>query len=375
MEIPGKFNNHRRKHGKNHGKGNNNTAEQPEQKKTKKSHEGYIFRMASPVHVAEFDKTKEYLTVYIQEKFGNDVSTALENEEQYDMDQHEPEFTPSTATDPNVQKMQNDIAMEKFKIAYTAFLKRKENYEQNMFRAYAILWSHCSEVLQNKIVTLAAFSTTIKNDPIALLKTIKQQVFPAHHVSTMTHTDNESKIDSKPASRKSAGKSSRTSYASEEAFAQLRAAVLAHISDNSDNRYDIVACSIPRSTVSRMATKFCEIADARSIKPEAVTREMVYAGDNSLLNEEDLALLQRVITSRDEANNGLRRAEVVSLIMELKQTSNRRRCENHLDYLVRENRFPFLMPPKKRQKNARQKRSGENETAFDANPPSLDDQV
>ena len=95
---------------------------------------------------------------------------------------------------------------------------------------------------------------------------------------------------------------------------------------------------------------------------------MVYAENNSLLNAEDIVFLQRMITSRDEGNNGIPRAEVVSLIMELKQTSNRKRCENHLDYLIREKRFPFLLPTRKkrRKKQQNKKEAAEKESALDA---------
>jgi len=36
------------------------------------------------------------------------------------------------------------------------------------------------------------------------------------------------------------------------------------------------------------------------------------------------------------------RDEVINLIMEMKQTSNKRKCENHYDYLIRSKKMPEL---------------------------------
>ena len=92
-----------------------------------------------------------------------------------------------------------------------------------------------------------------------------------------------------------------------------------------------------------MTSLFESAAEEYGVDIGSVTREMVYKQKRkSLLSLDEIAFLQNVIQYRDEANQGMTRDEVISLIMELKQTSKRKTCENHLDYLIRTGRLSDL---------------------------------
>ena len=53
-------------------------------------------------------------------------------------------------------------------------MKRRRMYENNLFKACALIWERCGKVMQNKIASRTNFGQTIYNDPIELLKAVKE---------------------------------------------------------------------------------------------------------------------------------------------------------------------------------------------------------
>jgi hypothetical protein len=53
-------------------------------------------------------------------------------------------------------------------------MKRKRTYEDNMFKAYALLWERCAKAMQDKIASRSDYDNVVYNDPIALLRAIKE---------------------------------------------------------------------------------------------------------------------------------------------------------------------------------------------------------
>ena len=51
---------------------------------------------------------------------------------------------------------------------------RVDNYNQNLFKAYALLWKKCSCAVRNKIVGRSNFDSKIFNNPVKLLIAIKE---------------------------------------------------------------------------------------------------------------------------------------------------------------------------------------------------------
>jgi hypothetical protein len=47
-------------------------------------------------------------------------------------------------------------------------------YEDNTFKAYALLWERCAKAMQSKIGSRSDYDTTVYNDPIQLLRAIKE---------------------------------------------------------------------------------------------------------------------------------------------------------------------------------------------------------
>ena len=59
----------------------------------------------------------------------------------------------------------------------------------------------------------------------------------------------------------------------------------------------------------------------------------------SLLSNDGIDLLQDIIRKRDQTNNGVSRAEAISIILDLGQAKSMKTAENHLDYLIRKGSF------------------------------------
>ena len=54
---------------------------------------------------------------------------------------------------------------------YKVYLSKKEKYDDNWAKAYALIWeSYCSRELQIAIQERLNIETTIKDDPLELLK-------------------------------------------------------------------------------------------------------------------------------------------------------------------------------------------------------------
>jgi hypothetical protein len=56
----------------------------------------------------------------------------------------------------------------------------KTDLQMKQKKAYAFLWEQCTKAMKNKIESNSKFESIIKNDPIELLKIIKQHVLNYH---------------------------------------------------------------------------------------------------------------------------------------------------------------------------------------------------
>jgi hypothetical protein len=62
----------------------------------------------------------------------------------------------------------------KYKAELDESMRRKRTYEDNTFKAYALLWEGCAKAMQNKIVSRSDYDSVVYNDPIASLRAIKE---------------------------------------------------------------------------------------------------------------------------------------------------------------------------------------------------------
>jgi hypothetical protein len=137
-------------------------------------------------------------------------------------------------------------------------------------------------------------------------------------------------------------KATRTNWSLEENFPCLRDAVLSKI--NADDDDNVSGAIISRKTLSDHVANFKRASVKFNIPVEAVTCDMIFCIHEwkRLLCEDDVSFLGDCIRMRDNANTGMSRHEVIHLIMELAQTNDFTKCENHWHYLVRNHKVPGL---------------------------------
>jgi hypothetical protein len=168
--------------GRNTSNNNNNSGRNNNTKPTKKTLADSIYYLGSAKQAADYEVTTDFLINHIKKtfNFGNDIATALEELEEYDVSQHRPTLSTSKSTIDEIKDLENKQYEIEFKAEFDAYMKRKQTYESNVTKAYAFLWEQCGKAMQNKIESNSTFDSNIKGDPIELLKAIKQHALNYH---------------------------------------------------------------------------------------------------------------------------------------------------------------------------------------------------
>jgi len=159
------------------GRGGNSSNNGTPIRSQKKSLADYVYYLGSTKQAADYEITTEYLINHIKKTFafGSDIGTALENLEHYPIADHKPMLEISLeAEDQDIKEAENEQFKMDFKAEYDAYMRRKQMLEKNYAKAYAFLWEQCAKAMQNKIEARSDYESTIKGEPIELLKAIKQ---------------------------------------------------------------------------------------------------------------------------------------------------------------------------------------------------------
>jgi hypothetical protein len=94
------------------------------------------------------------------------------------LDQHLPSLLqPDPKLTKELQEYDTKHYDMEFKAEYDAFMKHKQFYEANTTQAYTLLWEQCAKSMQGEIETNEKFESTIKGNPIELLKLIQTKLF------------------------------------------------------------------------------------------------------------------------------------------------------------------------------------------------------
>ena len=164
------------------GRANTNQIKQESKKKgntykpTKKNLSECMYYLGSARQAADYESTTEFLINHIKQtfEFGNDVGTALERLEEFNIDEYKPTLNTSDNDDERARIVEDRQFEIEFKAKFDAYMKRQQALESNMTKAYAFMWSQCSRAMQNKIEARSESLLEIKGNPIQLLKAIKQ---------------------------------------------------------------------------------------------------------------------------------------------------------------------------------------------------------
>lgn len=152
--------------------GNNKIVYKP----SKKTLSDYVYYLGSAKQAADYETTTEFIINHIKKTFdfGNDIATALEDLQNYNIDKHKPKLQFSDNTLDEVRDNENEQYKIEFKAEFDGFMKRKQSLETNTTKAYALLWEQCAKGMQHKVESRSEYDKLIKSNPIELLKAIKE---------------------------------------------------------------------------------------------------------------------------------------------------------------------------------------------------------
>ena len=138
---------------------------------------------------ATYDTVKDHIVQQVQKNFeyGHDIACSLRDLTLKDLNSERPVRPTSSATDAEVKKQEQAGLDMFFNAEVKVFIERKQKLEQNTKKVYATIWGYCSKTIQNRIEAHASYETTIRDDPIELLKAIKLWCMILNVQSTRMH--------------------------------------------------------------------------------------------------------------------------------------------------------------------------------------------
>ena len=141
----------------------------------KKGIEDYHYYLGSATQFSDFEVTTEFVVNHIKKTFeyGNDIGSALKELKPIDTEKWRVSMKFSDSTDAVVRDQENRQYEMEYKSDYEEYKRRVNVYDNNLIKAYAILWERSTKGIKQKIEARVEFASTIENDPIELLKAIK----------------------------------------------------------------------------------------------------------------------------------------------------------------------------------------------------------
>eukprot|EP00957_Ditylum_brightwellii_P127680 9736962-Ditylum_brightwellii.AAC.1 len=105
---------------------------------------------------------------------GNDIAEALRNFKEPIQSLWEPRLEVSTSVNQATEEIEKRENKIKYKMKVDAYLKRSRTFNNNKFKAYALLWERCGKSMQNKITARTDHESDVYNKPICLAEVIKE---------------------------------------------------------------------------------------------------------------------------------------------------------------------------------------------------------
>ncbi len=147
----------------------------------------HVYIMNDPRQADKYGKTTEAICNYIASKWdhGQDVATALSMGWEFDHDKHKPDIkdyiTVATGKkapkDPKLDDM-DDIEKLLLQSDIKQYTNRVYKYNDNMNKAFALIWGQCTLTVKNKIETRKDWKTLKdEHDPLKLLAVLTELVF------------------------------------------------------------------------------------------------------------------------------------------------------------------------------------------------------
>mgnify|MGYP000382356346 CR=1 FL=1 len=123
-----------------------------------------------------YDTVKDYIVQVIQKTYknGQDTAVSIGDPKKKDLNPLQPTRGVAAAADMAETLLQQKGMDIIYQAELERYLDRKDTLEQNLTKAYALIFStYCDKAMQNRVEEHPNFETTIRDDPIELLNKIK----------------------------------------------------------------------------------------------------------------------------------------------------------------------------------------------------------
>ena len=122
------------------GRGRGRTSTAPT--KTKKTVEDYFFYVGSSKQASDYEITADFVVNHIKKTFdrGNDIAEALRTLVKANPDVWKPTLQASTDADKEIKEREDKQFVMEYKAELDEAIRRKRTYENNTYKAYALLW-------------------------------------------------------------------------------------------------------------------------------------------------------------------------------------------------------------------------------------------
>ena len=119
--------------------------------KQKKALEDYRFYIGTSMQASNFELSAEYIINYIKKIVrGNDISGSLRALQDQNVQEWRPKLT---AEDAIEKERQNEQFKFDYKGELDRYIRRSTQHNDNLCKAYALLWVRCTKAMQHKIAS------------------------------------------------------------------------------------------------------------------------------------------------------------------------------------------------------------------------------
>jgi hypothetical protein len=162
----------------NSGRGNrNNSNKDFKTTNKKKTLEDYYFYVGSGKQASNYETAADFIINHIKKEYerDRDIAESLRDLAKPDTYTWMPTLKASAASHPIVLATENKQHEMKYKAKLSEALHIIRIYDDNLVKSYALIWERCNAAMQGRLKQRMNYKSTIYNDPIELLKAIKEQ--------------------------------------------------------------------------------------------------------------------------------------------------------------------------------------------------------
>ena len=134
----------------------------------------YKYYLGSANQASDYEETTTFIINHIKKTYTNGKHNANALKTLTPISFEAPTLQASTSTDNAVLARETRQYELLYKAELDKFNKLETNYEDNLTKAYGLIWEQCAQSMKNKIEARRDFESTIYDDPIELLKAIKE---------------------------------------------------------------------------------------------------------------------------------------------------------------------------------------------------------